>query len=341
MKSQYRSLIIKLISQTVIDNMLRDTSFVPLALIISLSLLIRLPNVFVLSFGPSGYVGPSRQHNDVTLRLQMFFAEESASDDISNVPSPPDSKDDTDVMVEESPPPVQLVISDSETFLNHAGSFLVSNFWLGSDHHMLEGKAMTDDARMNLVIEQAADLQEKYGERMGKRLNNCCVIGALDEETKELIGLATLKETLLIDNDVLESEKAESIAKNAVAALGPKQRREYKNAPIRKIADELLSENTKAVCVMSNLAVGKKARRRGVARALCQEVEAMAGEDWGFDEVHLLVESENTAARTLYEKKLGYKPVFMNEGATALRIDFETGDFLEIKQDTLIMAKKL
>jgi len=70
-------------------------------------------------------------------------------------------------------------------------------------------------------------------------------------------------------------------------------------------------------------------------------VEAMAGEDWGFDEVHLLVESENTAARTLYEKKLGYKPVFMNEDAIALRIDFETGDFLEIKQDTLIMTKKL
>merc|ERR1712194_432439 len=130
----------------------------------------------------------------------------------------------------------------------------------------------------------------------GRRLANACVIGALDEETKELIGLATLKETLMINNDVVESEKAEVIAKNAVAALGPKQRREYKNAPISKIAEELLSPDTKAVCVLSNLAVGKKARRKGVARAICDEIEALA-DDWGFGEVHLLVESE--VARTL------------------------------------------
>ena len=66
---------------------------------------------------------------------------------------------------------------------------------------------MTSDARMNLIIEQAADLQEKYGERMGRRLANACVVGALDEDTKELIGVATLKETLMINNNVVESER--------------------------------------------------------------------------------------------------------------------------------------
>lgn len=271
----------------------------------------------------------------------MFFAEAVPEDD-TDPSSPSDGKSGTDEMVEEpSPPPVQLVISDSEGFLNAAGSFLVDSFWLGSDHHMLkEGVEMTADARMSLIIEQASDLQEKYGERMGRRLAKACVIGALDEETKELIGLATLKETLMISNEVLEPEKSEAIAKNAVASLGPKQRREYKTASIAKIAKDLLSQETKAVCVLSNLAVGKKARRKGVARALCDEVEALA-DDWGFSEAHLLVESENAAARTLYEKKLGYKIVSTNVAAPALRVDFETGAFVQLQQDTLIMAKQL
>eukprot|EP00536_Pseudo-nitzschia_multiseries_P010515 jgi/Psemu1/307360/fgenesh1_kg.323_\ len=199
---------------------------------------------------------------------------------------------------------------------------------------------MTADARLNLIVEQAADLQEKYGERMGRRLANACVIGALDENTKELIGVATLKETLMINNEILEPEKSEAIAKNAVAALGPKQRREYKSASIAKIAEELLSPETKAVCVLSNLAVGKNARRRGVARVLCNEVDALA-DDWKFKEVHLLVESENNAARTLYEKKLGYELVYTNVAAPALRVDFDTGAFLQVKQDTLVMAKQL
>lgn len=293
----------------------------------------------VVSFGTPKFTRVSRHSS--SSKLGVFFAEESAQDDDGSSSSPSDGKSTSEVVVQDTPPAVQLVISDSEGFLNAAGSFLVESFWLGSDHHMLkEGVEMAPDARMNLVIEQAADLQEKYGETMGRRLANACVIGALDEETKELIGVATLKETLMINNDVVESEKAEVIAKNAVASLGPKQRREYKNAPISKIAEELLSAETKAVCVLSNLAVGKKARRKGVARALCDEIDFLA-EDWGFREVHLLVESANTAARTLYEKKLGYGLVATNAAAPALRVDFETGSFLEIQMDTLVMAKKI
>jgi hypothetical protein len=64
----------------------------------------------------------------------------------------------------------------------------------------------------------------------------------------------------------------------------------------------------------------------------------MAG-DWGYDEVHFLVESDNTATRTLYESKLGYSKIGMNEGAHALRVDIETGSFQEIKADTLVLAK--
>lgn len=238
--------------------------------------------------------------------------------------------------------PLQLVMDDSEAFLNYAGSFLVDSFWLSSDHHMLNDAAgITDEARMNLVVKQGADLQEKYGQLLGKRLARAAVIGALDEETNELVGMVTLKETLLLQNtELLESEKAEAIAKNAVASLGPKERRLYKNAPMATIATELLSPDTQAVCVLSNLAVSPKARRRGVANALCDEIEALAG-DWEFNHVHLLVERDNAAARTLYERKMGYKEVSAKEAAPALRVDVATGAFVETTADTLILCKAL
>jgi len=49
---------------------------------------------------------------------------------------------------------------------------------------------------------------------------------------------------------------------------------------------------------------------------------------------------KNTAARTLYEK-IGYKSISTNVGAPALRVDFETGSFVEVQEDTLVMVKQL
>jgi ribosomal protein S18 acetylase RimI-like enzyme len=282
---------------------------------------------------------PTDTGRDEIWKARMFFAEEPPSkNQKKSCQSTPQTESSESA---DSSSAIELVISDSEGFLNAAGSFLVDSFWLGSDHHKLgENIKISDDVRMRLVVEQCADLQEKYGKRMGKRLARACVVGALDEETKELIGIATLKETLLVKNDILEPEKAEVIAKNSVAILGPKQRRQYKDASIITITTELLSPCTKAVCVLSNLAVSRKARRRGVGQRLCEEVEALAN-DWGYKEVHLLVESNNAVARSLYEQKLGYRKVELNKDAPALRVDIEKGNFLEKTADTLILTKQL
>jgi ribosomal protein S18 acetylase RimI-like enzyme len=260
----------------------------------------------------------------------MFFADESSKKTASSETS----ISSNDVA------PVELVASDNEGFLNMAGAFLVDSFWLNSQHHQLGDEDISADARIGLIVEQCADLQEKYGERMGKRLMNACVFGALDPETKDMLGVATLKATLLIKDDILDAEKAEVIAKNAVASLGPKQRRLYKDASIETIATELLSPDTKAVCVLSNLAVSAQARRRGVAKTLCEEAEALA-RDWGYNEIHLLVESENTPARKLYQDKLGYKTAFTKKSAVAMRADIKSGTFTETKADTLLLAKKI
>jgi ribosomal protein S18 acetylase RimI-like enzyme len=239
------------------------------------------------------------------------------------------------------PAPVELVMSDNENFLNAAGALLVDAFWLHSIHHQIDtSKPISDEARIGLIVEQSSDLQEKYGERMGTRLTRGAVIGALDPETKAFIGVVTLKETLMKIDNILEAEQAENIAKTAVASLGPKQRRLYKDAPVATIAEELLPADTKSVCVLSNLAVSPDARRRGVANALCSEVELLTS-DWGYDELHLLVEEANAPGRKLYEEKLGYTTIAKKEDAVAVRADIELGEFQEVRADTLVMVKKV
>lgn len=261
--------------------------------------------------------------------LGMFFAEETPKEDPSVVKGESSTP----------PPPIELVASENENFLNVVGAFLVDAFWLNSEHHKLGNPStVSAEARMNLIVEQCADLQEKFGETMGKRLFDSCVFGAFDPESKNLLGVATVKASLMMGREIIEPEKAEAIAKNAVASLSPKQRKLFKAASLNTIATELLSPDTKAVCVLSNLAVSTEVRRRGVARILCKEAEALA-RDWGYAEIHLLVEKENTAARGLYEGRLGYNIAAEEEGTPALRADLESGTFQEVQVDTLILVK--
>jgi len=282
-------------------------------------------NAFSLRL-PSSYfsVAPDQTSD----RLQVLFAARTPNNDESGTIT---KSPDQSVTVE-------LVASDNENFLNMVGSFLVDSFWLSSEHHKLgDSSTISPEARMSLIVEQCADLQEKFGETMGRRLFDTCVFGALDSESKEMLGAATVKVSLLMGEEILEPENAETIAKNAVASLGPKQRRLYRDA---SIADELLSPNTRAVCVLSNLAVSTKVRRQGIAQILCKEAELLA-KDWGFNAIHLLVEKENAAARALYEGRLGYTTAFEEESVPALRVNLESGTFEEIKVDTVILSKQV
>jgi len=67
--------------------------------------------------------------------------------------------------------------------------------------------------------------------------------------------------------------------------------------------------------LLANLAVSPLARRRGLARQLCLAGEAEVL-SWGYTELLLLVESENTPALKLY-RSLGYTEVWRDETAIA------------------------
>ena len=69
--------------------------------------------------------------------------------------------------------------------------------------------------------------------------------------------------------------------------------------------------------LMSNLAVSRQYRRKGIAEKLVKEAERVARKEWGYDTVFLYVEERNIPAVRLYQK-LGYRKIWIDGDATTL-----------------------
>jgi GNAT superfamily N-acetyltransferase len=241
-----------------------------------------------------------------------------------------------------------LVSEGDEKSLSEAATFMVDAFWLSTGRLLIpiqddQQVSISDVTRRNLYEEQVVDLAAKYGERMGKRLLESCLLTAIDKESGDILGMVGL-ETSLLDKgkgDIVTPKEAESILKDAVSTLGPKQRRLYKDSTVTEIAQDLLSPDLQLISCLSNLAVSPNARRRGIAASLCAEAERVVASAWKFDTLHLKVESENAAARHLYEQKLGYKLEYTIDSAPAIRIDVDAGCFIESETSTLVLSKTI
>ena len=79
----------------------------------------------------------------------------------------------------------------------------------------------------------------------------------------------------------------------------------------------LKGPSRKEAPLMSNLAVSRQYRRRGLAERLVQAVETVVRQEWGYDECYLYVEERNRAAVQLY-RKLGYRTVWRDDTAQTL-----------------------
>jgi GNAT superfamily N-acetyltransferase len=89
--------------------------------------------------------------------------------------------------------------------------------------------------------------------------------------------------------------------------------------------------------LMSNLAVSRNYRRRGLAEALVAAVEELAQNEWGYDECYLYVERQNRAAIKLYEK-LGYRQMW-NDGSARTLLPTSKGE-LESAPTVLVCMRK-
>lgn len=91
--------------------------------------------------------------------------------------------------------------------------------------------------------------------------------------------------------------------------------------------------------LMSNLAVSRNYRRKGIGELLVKEAERIARYEWGSDDCYLYVERRNTAAVKLY-KKLGYRMIWIDSDANTL-LPTETGRLDNAPTEILCMKKRL
>jgi len=110
---------------------------------------------------------------------------------------------------------------------------------------------------------------------------------------------------------------------------------------VSKIPDQnLKSLKTLATApLMSNLAVGKQFRRKGIAEKLVTEVERMVRYEWGYEDCYLYVEERNKAAVRLYQK-LGYKKLWIDKEATTL-LPSANGKLQTSNTNIICMRKRL
>jgi RimJ/RimL family protein N-acetyltransferase len=91
--------------------------------------------------------------------------------------------------------------------------------------------------------------------------------------------------------------------------------------------------------LMSNLAVSRKYRRKGIGEMLVKEVERIARREWGYDDCFLYVEERNVAAVRLYQK-LGYRKVWVDADAKTL-LPTPNGNLQNTPTRIVCMRKRL
>lgn len=99
-------------------------------------------------------------------------------------------------------------------------------------------------------------------------------------------------------------------------------------------------DGTISAPLMSNLAISKQYRRRGLAEELVKSAESIARKEWGYDECYLYVEKRNVPAIKLY-KKMGYKTLWEDENATTLVPSVDGRGVVNGKTTIVCMKKKL
>jgi GNAT superfamily N-acetyltransferase len=222
---------------------------------------------------------------------------------------------------------------------------MVDAYWLNSSSSLLADgstdQQLSDTSRSKLAEAQAQDLVERYGKHEG--LLHSYLFMALGDKN-EILGLVGM-EVRLCDqkaNVIHSTQKSEQMLRDALSMLSPQEQRRIKEniECVPELANDFMAPEIGAVCVLSNLCVSPKARRKGLATKLCLEVERVAGTICGCEHIYLEVEEENIAARSLYKDRLGFQLQCTGE-APSKRVDPASGQFVDIMSPTVVMSKQI
>jgi ribosomal protein S18 acetylase RimI-like enzyme len=103
--------------------------------------------------------------------------------------------------------------------------------------------------------------------------------------------------------------------------------------------DDLKGPPVDRAPLMSNLAVSRNYRRKGIGELLVKEVERVSRYEWGFNDCYLYVEERNTAAVKLYQK-LGYRKMWKDTDAKTL-LPTNNGNLQNSPTTIVCMRKRL
>ena len=204
-----------------------------------------------------------------------------------------------------------------EGVLTDAGTFFADAFWTDkarAAHRAAGGKdagsvALTQVQAASLERQQVQEFRRRYGRRGGAST-------ALADRRAELLVCSNASGEVVGCAGV----EVDQICKADGRGSGP---------VMNQIRGPL----------MSNLAVGRNFRRRGIAEDLVRATEEMARKDWGYDECYLYVEKGNVPAVKLY-KKLGYRVMWEDDRAKTL-MPLESGKLITAPTVIVCMRKRL
>ena len=159
-------------------------------------------------------------------------------------------------------------------------------------------KKLSEKQQRSLYNSQLVEFRRRYGKKLGGDRRAELVL--VENGNEELMGVAAVEVELVPEKSLTSTAKT--------------------RAPL-----------------MSNVAVSRKWRRRGIGEVLVKEIERMVRIEWGYDDIFLYVEQRNKPAIKLYQK-MGYNPYWIDKNAKTLVPT--TDGSMQNEPTTLVCMKK-
>jgi ribosomal protein S18 acetylase RimI-like enzyme len=204
--------------------------------------------------------------------------------------------------------------------------FFVESFW----KNKVGGgtRELTQSQRRQLEQSQTAEFQKRYGSKSYTRQAELLICRRRLPKPRPPKKSATAAATTQLNFNQNNSDNPNEI----LGCVGVEVER-IPNGSLLSYAEPY----RRAAPLMSNLAVSRSYRRRGLAEELVQAVETLVRKQWGYTECYLYVEERNRPAIRLYQK-LGYRKLWRDDTAKTLLPT--PGGSLESASTVIVCMKK-
>jgi len=206
--------------------------------------------------------------------------------------------------------------------LDEAGRFFVEAFWTGK---IGGASTLSQSQSSSLERQQIAEFKKRYN---AKRSTASYAAASKAGGSNRLPG----------NYAAMASAAMDSRSELVLCVDGKGECIGCAGVEVDKIKKMDGNDSTTTGPIMSNLAISRDYRRKGLAEDLVKSAELIARKEWGYDDCYLYVEKRNVPAIKLYTK-LGYKTIWEDDDATTL-LPTEDGRSVKNGKTTIVCMKK-